>query len=64
MTEEQLLRRHSEDFNQALIHLDYQVLTYIRSSWGNTAAAVSTDVVKEERAKPGTPEDNYKKYPK
>jgi mono/diheme cytochrome c family protein len=41
-----------------------QALTYIRSSWGNNAAAVSADVVKEERAKPGTPADNYQKYPK
>jgi mono/diheme cytochrome c family protein len=41
-----------------------QALTYIRSSWGNNAPAVSAEVVKEERAKPGTPADNYQKYPK
>jgi uncharacterized protein DUF4440 len=31
MTEEQLLRRHSEDFNQALIHQDYDALERIYS---------------------------------
>ncbi len=41
-----------------------QALTYIRSSWGNNATAVSAEVVKEERAKPGTPANNYQKYPK
>jgi mono/diheme cytochrome c family protein len=41
-----------------------QTLTYIRSSWGNNNGAVSAGVVKEERAKPGTPADNYQKYPK
>jgi len=40
------------------------VLTYIRSSFGNSAPAVSDDVVKDERAKPGTGADNYTKYPK
>jgi hypothetical protein len=41
-----------------------QVLTYIRSAWGNNAAAVGKDVVTAERAVPGTPEDNGAKYPK
>jgi len=41
-----------------------QVLTYIRSSWGNSAPAVNDDVVKEERAVPGTAQDNGAKYPK
>jgi len=41
-----------------------QVLTYIRSSWGNSAPAVSDDVVKGERAVPGTAQDNGAKYPK
>jgi len=41
-----------------------EVLTYIRSSWGNNAPAVSADVVKAERAIPGTPQDNAAKYPK
>jgi len=40
------------------------LLTYIRSSWGNKAAEVSPDVVKAERAIPGTPQDNVTKYPK
>jgi mono/diheme cytochrome c family protein len=40
------------------------VLTYIRSSWGNNAPEVSADVVKAERAVPGTPQDNAAKYPK
>ena len=31
MTEEQLLRRHLEDFNQALIHQDYDALERIYS---------------------------------
>lgn len=31
MTEEQLLRRHSEDFNQALIHQDFDALEQIYS---------------------------------
>ncbi len=41
-----------------------QVLTYIRSSWGNAAPAVIEDIVKAERAIPGTPQDNGTKYPK
>jgi mono/diheme cytochrome c family protein len=41
-----------------------QVLTYIRSSWGNTAPAVGADVVKAQRAIPGTPQDNAAKHPK
>ena len=41
-----------------------QVLTYIRSTWGNTAEAVGEEVVKAERAIPGTPQDNGAKYPK
>jgi mono/diheme cytochrome c family protein len=41
-----------------------QALTYIRSAWGNGAPAVGEDVVKAERAKPGTPQDNGAKYPK
>lgn len=41
-----------------------QVLTYIRSTWGNNAEAVDEDVVKAERAIPGTPQDNGAKYPK
>jgi len=41
-----------------------QVLTYIRSSWGNSAAAVDEDVAKAERAIPGTPQDNGAKFPK
>jgi len=40
------------------------VLTYIRSSFGNNSPAVTEDVVKAERAIPGTPADNYDKYPK
>ncbi len=40
------------------------LLTYIRSSWGNNAPEVSADVVKAERAVPGTPEDNAAKHPK
>lgn len=40
------------------------LLTYIRSSWGNNAPAVTADVVAAERAIPGTPEDNGAKYPK
>lgn len=39
-------------------------LTYVRSSWGNNSPAVTEDVVKAERAVPGTPADNYSKYPK
>ena len=39
------------------------LLTYIRSSWGNTAPEVNGDVVKAERAVPGTPQDNGAKYP-
>ena len=39
-------------------------LTYVRSSWGNTAPAVSADVVKAQRAIPGTPQDNAAKHPK
>jgi uncharacterized protein DUF4440 len=31
MTEQELLRRHSEDFNQALIHHDYGALEGIYS---------------------------------
>jgi len=49
------------DMNDAQIA---QVLTYIRSSWGNSASAVSDDVVKTERAIPGTAQDNGAKYPK
>jgi len=49
------------DMNDAQIA---QVLTYIRSSWGNSASAVSDDVVKAERATPGTAQDNGAKYPK
>jgi mono/diheme cytochrome c family protein len=41
-----------------------QALTYIRSTWGNNAEAVGEDVVKAERALPGTPQDNGAKYPK
>lgn len=41
-----------------------QVLTYIRSTWGNSAEAVTEDIVKAERAVPGTPQDNGNKYPK
>jgi mono/diheme cytochrome c family protein len=41
-----------------------QVLTYIRSSWGNSASPVTEDVVKAERDVPGTPQDNGAKYPK
>lgn len=41
-----------------------QVLTYIRSTWGNNAEPVDEDVVKTERAIPGTPQDNGAKYPK
>jgi mono/diheme cytochrome c family protein len=41
-----------------------EVLTYIRSSWGNNASAVSADIVKAERAIPGTPQDNAAKHPK
>jgi len=41
-----------------------QALNYIRGAWGNHAAAVGAAVVKAERAKPGTPRDNYEKYPK
>jgi len=40
------------------------VLTYIRSSFGNNSPAVTEDVVKTERAIPGTGTDNYAKYPK
>ena len=40
------------------------VLTYIRSSWGNGASAFGADVVKAERAVPGTPQDNAAKHPK
>jgi mono/diheme cytochrome c family protein len=40
------------------------VLTYIRATWGNNAPAVDEDVVKAERAVPGTPQDNGAKYPK
>ena len=40
------------------------LLTYIRSSWGNNAPEISADVVKAERAVPGTPQDNGAKYPK
>ena len=40
------------------------LLTYVRSSWGNKAPEVSADVVKAERAVPGTPQDNGAKYPK
>jgi len=40
------------------------VLTYARSSFGNNSPAVTEDVVKAERAIPGTPADNYDKYPK
>jgi mono/diheme cytochrome c family protein len=40
------------------------VLTYVRSSFGNSASAVTEDVVKDERAKPGSGADNYSKYPK
>jgi len=36
-----------------------QVLTYVGSSFGNSASAVTEDVVKDERAKPGTAQDNY-----
>jgi len=41
-----------------------QILTYVRSSWGNNASAVAASVVAAERANPGTPADNYKNYPK
>jgi mono/diheme cytochrome c family protein len=41
-----------------------QMLTYIRSVWGNNSAAVSADIVKAERAIPGTPQDNAAKYPR
>ena len=41
-----------------------QALTYVRSSWGNNAPAVSADVVKAQRAIPGTPQDNAAKHPK
>jgi mono/diheme cytochrome c family protein len=41
-----------------------QVLTYVRSTWGNNADAVDEDVVKAERAIPGTPQDNGAKYPR
>jgi len=41
-----------------------QILTYVRSSWGNNAPAVAASVVAAERAKPSTPTDNYKNYPK
>ena len=41
-----------------------QILTYIRSSWGNSASAVASSVVSTERAKPGSADDNYKNYPK
>jgi mono/diheme cytochrome c family protein len=41
-----------------------QVLTYVRNSWGNNAPAVTEDVVKAERAIPGTAQDNGAKYPK
>jgi mono/diheme cytochrome c family protein len=40
------------------------VLTYVRSAFGNSASAVTEDVVKTERAVPGTGADNYGKYPK
>jgi len=40
-----------------------QLLTYIRSAWGNNAAAVGTDIVAAERAIPGTPQDNAAKHP-
>lgn len=40
------------------------LLTYIRGAWDNKAAAVSADTVRTERAKPGSPQDNYSKYPK
>jgi len=40
------------------------VLTSIRSSFGNSSSAVTADVVKDERAKPGTGADNYAAYPK
>jgi ubiquinol-cytochrome c reductase cytochrome b subunit len=41
-----------------------QALSYIRGAWGNSAAPVGEDVVKAERAKPGTPQDNAAQYPK
>ena len=41
-----------------------QILTYIRSAWGNSASAVASSVVSTERAKPGSADDNYKNYPK
>jgi len=41
-----------------------QILTYIRGTWGNGASSVDPTVVAAERAKPGTPDDNYKNYPK
>ncbi len=41
-----------------------QALTYVRSSWGNNAPAVSADAVKAQRAIPGTPQDNAAKHPK
>jgi mono/diheme cytochrome c family protein len=41
-----------------------QVLTYVRSNWGNSAPAVDEDIVKAERAIPGTPQDNGARFPK
>lgn len=40
------------------------VLTYIRSNFGNKAAAVDAATVGAQRAKAGTPEDNHAHYPK
>lgn len=40
------------------------VLTYIRSTWGNDASAVDVAAVAAQRARPGSPEDNYANNPK
>lgn len=39
------------------------VLTYTRSSWGNSASAVDAAAVAAQRAIPGTADDNYAHYP-
>jgi mono/diheme cytochrome c family protein len=41
-----------------------RILTYIRASWNNSASPVEAGVVSAERTKPGSPDDNYKNYPK
>ncbi|MBW7916859.1 MAG: cytochrome c [Trueperaceae bacterium] len=39
------------------------ILSYVRSTWGNSAAAVDAAAVAAQRAVPGSADDNYAKYP-